>query len=502
MRHSFIRMSKLTDVRGRIDYISNPKRQEHLYASYSTADTELWKKLSDQAQFDFWRSHQSEGKCIEARELIIALPEGLQKQEPNALLQHFTESFHKQYGVQCTAALHHNKTMTNCHIHLVFADRDLLDKTGVKIASRNMFYDEEGRRMRTKKEILDEYGNVRLGCRILPKGEIYEIKCFSARKDIFKSRAFLADIKHTFTSLINQLVTEEEKQQVFDPAGPYLPTKKIGKNNPLADQIASDNKLRQEWNRTVDQVLIAGGSQKEVTEFKTNEVTSKVSESIRENGIDPSLFSRVLRFAIDVLKEFLDILMTKNSVVQHNPQADTDQKLDTEKKNVKTRVSDEIYEKIVSEYRRVERIHQKLEKCNRTLYGLQKHHKSVSETLASLPKTIFHRKERKLLEQEKTNIEKQIDQVRRRIEIIPKEYGFDSVKSIEAAYRIRKREFESMKAERESGRVTGVEREGNSKEEKPSILKQLAESLMEKQMQEMKPLIKGKDKKRNMEIEI
>lgn len=30
-RHSFIRQSKLSDVTGRIDYISNPKRQEYLY---------------------------------------------------------------------------------------------------------------------------------------------------------------------------------------------------------------------------------------------------------------------------------------------------------------------------------------------------------------------------------------------------------------------------------------------------------------------------------------
>ena len=43
-RHSFIRQNKLSDVAGRIDYISNPKRQEHLYkdtwmaAGYVSAD--------------------------------------------------------------------------------------------------------------------------------------------------------------------------------------------------------------------------------------------------------------------------------------------------------------------------------------------------------------------------------------------------------------------------------------------------------------------------------
>ena len=46
-RHSFIRQNKLSDVAGRIDYISNPKRQEHLYATYQTegATSELLSTL-------------------------------------------------------------------------------------------------------------------------------------------------------------------------------------------------------------------------------------------------------------------------------------------------------------------------------------------------------------------------------------------------------------------------------------------------------------------------
>ena len=34
--HSFVMMSKLSDVRGRVNYISSPERQEYLYAVYST----------------------------------------------------------------------------------------------------------------------------------------------------------------------------------------------------------------------------------------------------------------------------------------------------------------------------------------------------------------------------------------------------------------------------------------------------------------------------------
>ena len=75
-RHSFIRQSKLSDVAGRIDYISNPKRQEYLYATYQTegATPEFWKNLARENQLDF-KASGSAGKCIEGREFIIALPE-------------------------------------------------------------------------------------------------------------------------------------------------------------------------------------------------------------------------------------------------------------------------------------------------------------------------------------------------------------------------------------------------------------------------------------------
>ena len=63
-RHSFIQMTKLPDVRGRVDYISNPKRQEHLYATYSTVKPEFWKYLSEQAQYDFQKSNQKTVKRL------------------------------------------------------------------------------------------------------------------------------------------------------------------------------------------------------------------------------------------------------------------------------------------------------------------------------------------------------------------------------------------------------------------------------------------------------
>ena len=73
-RHSFIEMTKLPNVEGRISYITSDKKQEYLYATYDTADGSFWGELAQCCQEEF-KKNGTNGKCIEARELVIALPE-------------------------------------------------------------------------------------------------------------------------------------------------------------------------------------------------------------------------------------------------------------------------------------------------------------------------------------------------------------------------------------------------------------------------------------------
>ena len=237
VRNSFIQMSKLPNVKGRISYILSKARQENLYAVYETTDRKFWRELAMCNQEEF-RESGTKGICIEARELIIALPESFVDYEPDKLLKLFTEHFKQNYGVECISALHHNKRKTNYHIHLIFSERKLLDEPVEKIATRNMFYDENGKHVRTKKEILDEAGQFRSGCKIIPKGEVYERTFFTIKDSRFKSDSFLDEVKRSYTDLINIYVKDDkQKLKVFDRNGVYLPTKKIGKNNPKAEQI-------------------------------------------------------------------------------------------------------------------------------------------------------------------------------------------------------------------------------------------------------------------------
>lgn len=134
----------------------------------------------------------------------------------------------------------------------------MLEHPEMKMATRNMFYDEQGKHRRTKKEILDEQGNIRSGCSIIPKGEAYESHIFTKKEGWFKSKAFTNEVKEMFTEIINCHVKEEsEKQSVFQQGGVYLATKKIGKTKNFLQEMIFKFKLPpkpvpkidlQEWN--------------------------------------------------------------------------------------------------------------------------------------------------------------------------------------------------------------------------------------------------------------
>ena len=304
-RHVFIRESKLPNLVGRIDYITSPKRQENLYATHDTADLQFWKELAKENQRMFKESGTS-GKCIEARELIIALPEPLVDLIPEKLLEETIARFREKYEVDCIAALHHNKRKTNYHIHLIFSERRRLETVVEKVASRNMFYDETGKHVRTKKEITDENGEIRKGCTIIKKGEVYERDIFTPKDKHFKSEAFLKEAKQYLMDYINELLPEGyPKLTLFDDGEIYLPMKKIGKNNPKEAEIKAANALRTDWNRMADEALVAGVEEALIKQVKKEEITEKVKESIKTHGSEPGRFILILRAAIERLYQIV-----------------------------------------------------------------------------------------------------------------------------------------------------------------------------------------------------
>ena len=132
------------------------------------------------------------------------------------------------------------------------------------------------------------------------------LRLFTTKDERFKSEAFIAEAKEVYTALINSHISDpEQRLKVFDKNSVYLPTRKIGKNNPKEEEIKADNAARQEWNRTADMALITGISEETILEIKQTQIHEKVSRSIRGSGWLPNLFRSIVSKAKDLLQNLI-----------------------------------------------------------------------------------------------------------------------------------------------------------------------------------------------------
>ena len=298
----YVRQETLGNLAGRIDYISSETRQEHLYATYDTAPEGFWRDLAKENRNDFLK-YGTTGECIEAREFIIALPPEMFRYDHDQLLRYVVDKYKERYQVECTAALHHNKAMTNFHIHMIYSERRELAEPIVKIATRDRYYDPQGKHVRTKKEATDAKGNLLPGYSKIPKGEVYENHRFDSKDKRFKDKDFLDEAKEFFTETLNPYLSDKTKLQVFPKNSPYLATKKIGKNNPRAEQIKVENQLRDEWNKQVERARQLKVPYKSMQHVKRRLITDHIYKSRKAaNGrYDPVSFHTILSGATRVL---------------------------------------------------------------------------------------------------------------------------------------------------------------------------------------------------------
>ena len=141
---------------------------------------------------------------------------------------------------------------------------------------------------------------------------MYERRIFTIKDGRFKQESFLDEAKVFYTDLINQMVIDDkDRLSIFDKNGPYLATKKVGKNNPKAEAIKADNEIRMEWNRAVDRAVVNGVPEAEILEIKKTEITDKVKESVEQNGNKPELFGDIVKAAILLLERLIEKVMPK-----------------------------------------------------------------------------------------------------------------------------------------------------------------------------------------------
>lgn len=222
---------KLTNVKGRIKYIANKDKQENIVDYFNTADKEFWNMLAKENQ-ERHRQVKAGGKCCEARELIIGIP-----QNATITAEQICNTFKNKYGVECSCAIHQNNKegIINKHCHLIFSERVKLDVPEIvaeKRAARNYYYDEKGNKCKKAEAVK----TVKKGT-ILQKGST---RYFSDKNEHFKTQKFIYECKELFLKNLLQIdwSLRAEKQNK------ELSEKHIGKNNPKAEYIKQNNKLK------------------------------------------------------------------------------------------------------------------------------------------------------------------------------------------------------------------------------------------------------------------
>lgn len=256
-KNAFVKITALNNVRGRINYVTSPEEQEHLEAYCDNMPQGGWAELAKYSRKQSALYHPGEKVC-EARELIIKMQNDLSRFDPLHLAITLRDEFSKKYKVPCAVAIHWNKAENNYHAHLIFSERSIYrEKKGESIATRNTYFDADGKRS-TKKECLDENGNLKEGCRLVKKGEaLSEGSRFGAKKNIFAQEEWLRQEKERLVSFMNAN-TKGEKWQVYDwKTNPHLPYMRLVKGEPegLTAWKKRQNDLIRDYNENIDILL-------------------------------------------------------------------------------------------------------------------------------------------------------------------------------------------------------------------------------------------------------
>ena len=277
MAHNvYVKATALSNANGRIDYITNEKRQEHLVAFYhSTDDATYWTDLSAHCQEQ--SKHSKSKKACEGREFIGKLDNQyaeLYKENPRDLAKRISHELKKLTGTENVVALHWNKSKTNLHYHAIVSENKEINEVsyGAEL-KRNTYYDQAGKRS-TKAKCTDENGELLRGCKFYKKGERIEtVKRFGSKENI-RDHELLNTIKERLATMHNQDLSTD-KFKVFKEDGMHLKQQHVGKGSPkpVQSEIKQKNQIIKEWNRTVDNAIKSGvkidGIKKYRNDFKT-----------------------------------------------------------------------------------------------------------------------------------------------------------------------------------------------------------------------------------------
>ena len=201
MAKVYSRVTKINNVAGRSDYISNPDRQEFIKLTGKSTDFE-WKEYADFEKVN----QKSQEKNNEARELVIALPNEMSEHFSDEILEEFSHNLAQELlgkNRDYEFALHFNHSQTNFHMHLLFSERERQTERKPKVYKRDMWFDKTTNRMakanaehaecRHKKGdvMTDKEGNIR-----------YEDTPFTKKDKTFTERSWIKSHQETIQNVL------------------------------------------------------------------------------------------------------------------------------------------------------------------------------------------------------------------------------------------------------------------------------------------------------------
>ena len=308
MPNVYARPTALSNVSGRIDYVSNPDRQEHLVCTYNSAhDLQFWSELAAHCRQS--AAEAGHDKACEAREWHAALPNQfaeIYKDNEEQLAMELSLIFKSITGTENFVGIHWNEDMTNFHFHCICSEnKEINEVTYGAELTRNTYYNELGKRS-TKKECVDQDGNLKPGCTFYKKGErIQKVKRFGSKENL-RHHTVNEKIKKALADKYNKTL-DTDLYRVYTDDGLHLKTQKVGKDKPaeLKAEIEQKNQLVIEYNNKVDELLLLTDGTKQ--QEKEIETLKKRRNDIKKHRMTPS-WLKAIRFHTEKIMERIEKL--------------------------------------------------------------------------------------------------------------------------------------------------------------------------------------------------
>jgi hypothetical protein len=288
MSVSFARQTKLSNVSGRSNYISNPSRQDNIVLHSTEHMQNSW---NDYAKYER-ENTKSYVENNQGREIIIHLPHELS--EDKEKLKKVVDDYSKKVlgnNRDFEYAVHWNQKESNLHAHIIFSERERNIEREPKTYKRDMWYDKDTNRM-TKANAENSELRFKKGDfqRDKETGEIkYNDEPFTVKDKRFKTLRFNEEIKEIHKEVMNEhgfnfRLFDKEQEIAEQHVGNKVPQE-------LKEKIQNHNQEIKQINQYMDDEKMTIPERKKMIDLykqKIKEIVTKIKDvfKLKESSRD------------------------------------------------------------------------------------------------------------------------------------------------------------------------------------------------------------------------